>query len=127
MKDVRLGIRANLAQFSLLVVVNAFVGGMVGIERSILPALGLGGGCLPVRAGFRLRARRAAGRLCGRCLRHGGRDVDRGGAEAAIRSDCRSPHVRHAAVTASDGRSRALHRHRAQAACYWTVFDTTLE
>lgn len=35
----RLGIRTNLAQFSLLVLVNAFVGGMVGIERSILPAL----------------------------------------------------------------------------------------
>lgn len=34
-----LGIRANLAQFSLLVLVNAFVGGMVGIERTILPAL----------------------------------------------------------------------------------------
>jgi MFS family permease len=34
-----LGIRANLAQFVLLVLVNAFVGGMVGIERSILPAL----------------------------------------------------------------------------------------
>ena len=34
-----LGLRANLAQFSLLVLVNAFVGGMVGIERSILPAL----------------------------------------------------------------------------------------
>lgn len=34
-----LGLSANLAQFSLLVVVNAFVGGMVGIERSILPAL----------------------------------------------------------------------------------------
>lgn len=34
-----LGIRANLPQFSLLVLVNAFVGGMVGIERSILPAL----------------------------------------------------------------------------------------
>ena len=32
------GLRANLAQFSLLVLVNAFVGGMVGIERSILPA-----------------------------------------------------------------------------------------
>lgn len=31
-----LGIRANLAQFSLLVVVNAFVGAMVGMERSIL-------------------------------------------------------------------------------------------
>ena len=34
-----LGLRANLGQFSLLVLVNAFVGGMVGIERSILPAL----------------------------------------------------------------------------------------
>lgn len=34
-----LGLRANLPQFSLLVLVNAFVGGMVGIERSILPAL----------------------------------------------------------------------------------------
>jgi MFS family permease len=37
--EVRLGIRANLAQFSLLVVVNAFVGAMVGLERSILPAI----------------------------------------------------------------------------------------
>jgi MFS family permease len=36
---VRLGIRANLAQFVLLVVVNAFVGATVGIERTILPAL----------------------------------------------------------------------------------------
>jgi MFS family permease len=35
----RLGIRANLAQFSLLVVVNAFVGAMVGLERTILPAI----------------------------------------------------------------------------------------
>lgn len=34
-----LGIRANLAQFSLLVVVNACVGAMVGMERSILPAI----------------------------------------------------------------------------------------
>ncbi|MGE5562474.1 MAG: MFS transporter [Bacillota bacterium] len=34
-----LGLRANLAQFALLVLVNAFVGGMVGIERSIPPAL----------------------------------------------------------------------------------------
>jgi len=33
------GIRPNLPQFSLLVLVNAFVGGMVGIERSILPKL----------------------------------------------------------------------------------------
>ncbi len=37
--EVRLGLRENLGQFSLLVVVNAFVGAMVGLERSILPAL----------------------------------------------------------------------------------------
>jgi MFS family permease len=36
---VRLGLRENLAQFTLLVIVNAFVGGMVGMERSILPAI----------------------------------------------------------------------------------------
>ena len=36
----RLGLRANAAQFSLLVVVNAFVGAMVGIERVVLPVLG---------------------------------------------------------------------------------------
>src|SRR5262245_34571183 len=36
---VRLGLRENLAQFALLVVVNAFVGAMVGLERSILPAI----------------------------------------------------------------------------------------
>src|SRR5206468_1744576 len=39
MPPVRLGLRANAAQFALLVVVNAFVGAMVGMERSILPAL----------------------------------------------------------------------------------------
>ena len=33
---VRLGLRENLAQFSLLVVVNAFVGAMVGMERTLL-------------------------------------------------------------------------------------------
>ena len=38
-KAPRLGIRENLAQFSLLVLVNAFVGAMVGMERSILPAI----------------------------------------------------------------------------------------
>src|ERR1041384_4725124 len=37
--EVRLGLRENLAQFSLLVLVNAFVGAMVGMERSILPAI----------------------------------------------------------------------------------------
>ena len=38
-QSVRLGIRENLAQFSLLVLVNAFVGAMVGMERSILPLI----------------------------------------------------------------------------------------
>ncbi|MEU8139565.1 MFS transporter [Streptodolium elevatio] len=36
---IRLGLRANLAQFSLLVVVNALVGGMLGQERTVLPLL----------------------------------------------------------------------------------------
>jgi MFS family permease len=39
-RSVRLGLRANLAQFSLLVAVNAFVGAMVGLERSTLPLIG---------------------------------------------------------------------------------------
>ena len=37
--EVALGLRANAAQFALLVMVNAFVGAMVGLERAILPAL----------------------------------------------------------------------------------------
>jgi MFS family permease len=36
---VRLGLRENLAQFSLLVAVNALVGGMIGQERIVLPLL----------------------------------------------------------------------------------------
>jgi MFS family permease len=39
-RRVRLGLRENLAQFSLLVAVNAFVGAMVGLERSTLPLIG---------------------------------------------------------------------------------------
>ena len=35
----RLGLRENSAQFALLLVVNAFVGAMVGMERSILPSI----------------------------------------------------------------------------------------
>ena len=35
-----LGLRANAAQFSLLVALNALVGGMVGLERSVLPLVG---------------------------------------------------------------------------------------
>jgi MFS family permease len=37
--DVRLGLRENVVQFALLMIVNAFVGAMVGLERSILPAM----------------------------------------------------------------------------------------
>ena len=36
---IQLGLRENISQFSLLVLVNAFVGAMVGLERSILPAI----------------------------------------------------------------------------------------
>jgi MFS family permease len=37
---VTLGLRANAAQFSLLVALNAVVGAMVGLERSVLPLVG---------------------------------------------------------------------------------------
>ncbi len=33
----KLGLKENLAQFILLIIINAFVGGMVGIERTIIP------------------------------------------------------------------------------------------
>jgi MFS family permease len=36
----RLGLRENRAQFWLLVLVNAFVGGMVGLERTVVPLVG---------------------------------------------------------------------------------------
>jgi MFS family permease len=36
----RLGLRANWPQFSLLVLVSAFVGGMVGLERTVVPLIG---------------------------------------------------------------------------------------
>ena len=41
-REISLGLYANLAQFTLLVIVNAFVGAMVGMERSILPAIAEG-------------------------------------------------------------------------------------
>lgn len=37
--NLTLGLRANWRQFTLLVIVNAFVGGMVGLERTVLPLL----------------------------------------------------------------------------------------
>ncbi|MGH7554714.1 MAG: MFS transporter, partial [Longimicrobiales bacterium] len=39
MNSVQLGLRANWRQFWLLVLVNAFVGSMVGLERTVLPLL----------------------------------------------------------------------------------------
>jgi MFS family permease len=37
---IRLGLRENWRQFSLLILVNAFVGGMVGLERTVVPLIG---------------------------------------------------------------------------------------
>lgn len=39
MEKIQLGLKENWKQFSLLVIINAFVGGMVGLERSILPQI----------------------------------------------------------------------------------------
>jgi len=39
MEKVQLGLKENWQQFTLLVIINAFVGGMVGLERSILPQI----------------------------------------------------------------------------------------
>jgi MFS family permease len=37
--EIQLGLKENWKQFALLVIINAFVGGMVGLERSILPRI----------------------------------------------------------------------------------------
>lgn len=37
--QTKLGLRENWQQFTLLLIINAFVGGMVGLERTILPKL----------------------------------------------------------------------------------------
>jgi MFS family permease len=37
--QIQLGLKENREQFALLVIINAFVGGMVGLERSILPEI----------------------------------------------------------------------------------------
>ncbi|MCW3081026.1 MFS transporter [Segetibacter sp.] len=39
MEHVKVGIRQNLQQFILLVTITAFIGGMVGMERSLIPQL----------------------------------------------------------------------------------------
>ena len=38
--SVTLGLRANWQQFSLLVLINAFVGGMVGLQSTVVPLIG---------------------------------------------------------------------------------------
>lgn len=40
MAQIKLGLKENWQQFSLLVLVNCFVGGMVGLERTIVPLVG---------------------------------------------------------------------------------------
>ena len=42
MDTVKLGLKENWKQFTLLIIINAFVGGMVGLERSILPKIAEG-------------------------------------------------------------------------------------
>ena len=37
--EIRLGLKENWRQFLLLVIINGFVGGMIGMERSLLPAI----------------------------------------------------------------------------------------
>ena len=37
--ELRLGLLENWRQFALLVALNLFVGGMIGLERTILPVL----------------------------------------------------------------------------------------
>ena len=40
LSGIELGLRENWRQFSLLVLINAFVGGMVGLERTVVPLIG---------------------------------------------------------------------------------------
>jgi MFS family permease len=39
LRQIQLGLKENWKQFTLLVIVNAFVGGMIGMERNILPQI----------------------------------------------------------------------------------------
>ena len=38
--SIRLGLRPNINQFSILVLVNAFVGAMIGLEQTVIPLIG---------------------------------------------------------------------------------------
>jgi hypothetical protein len=37
---IRQGLRQNLGQFAILIVVNAFVGAMIGLEQTVVPLIG---------------------------------------------------------------------------------------
>ena len=39
-KPIRLGLRVNITQFLILVIVNAFVGSMIGLEQTVVPLIG---------------------------------------------------------------------------------------
>ena len=39
-REIRLGLKENIGQFSLLILINAFVGAMVGLERTVVPLIG---------------------------------------------------------------------------------------
>jgi MFS family permease len=39
-QTIRLGLKANINQFLLLILVNAFVGAMIGLEQTVVPLLG---------------------------------------------------------------------------------------
>ena len=58
MTEVRLGLRANAGQFALLVALNALVGALVGLERSVLMKIDLVG---PRRRGLALGLNESAG------------------------------------------------------------------
>ena len=38
--SITLGLKPNINQFLLLIVVNAFVGAMIGLEQTVIPILG---------------------------------------------------------------------------------------
>jgi hypothetical protein len=55
MNTIQLGLKENWKQFSILVMINAFVGGMIGLERSVLPQLAEKDfGILPKQQSFHL-------------------------------------------------------------------------
>jgi MFS family permease len=39
-RTIRLGLKANINQFLLLIIVNAFVSAMIGLEQTVVPLLG---------------------------------------------------------------------------------------